>query len=384
MGDLMLEAFGVSSPAETLYLHLLHDPDLRFDELTRQLGWNADEVRTALDELSRLALLRTSLENPLALRPVAPDVGLESLLARRQAELLARQHQLEAGRATLAMLVAEYAERRPQGDRNMIEEIVGLDEVRSRLESLSAATRSEVLSLMPDGAQRPETMEASKPLDAALLGRGVRMCTVYLASVRNDPASVAYTSWLSGIGGQVRTVPTLPLRLIIVDRSTALIPINPGDSSVGAAVLTGGGAVSAMCALFDQIWQAATPLGLPAPRDDQGLGADEREVLRMLANGDTDDLIARRLSVSTRTVGRLASELMRRLGTRSRFQMGVRASELGWLRTPQEEPVLSGAGAEDGPGPEPEPEPDNEHEPEPEPEPERDMSTHDAGVSAIS
>jgi DNA-binding CsgD family transcriptional regulator len=201
---------------------------------------------------------------------------------------------------------------------------------------LSAQAQTEVIALIPDPVQRPDTLAASKPLDAALLERGVAMRTIYLNSIRNDPPSIAYTDWLSGIGGRIRTAPTVPLRMIIFDRRTALVPIDPDDTSAGATVLTGAGAVSAMCALFEQIWATANPLGLPNPLDAQGLGPEEREILRMLANGETDEHIARRMGVSTRTVGRKASELMRRLGTRSRFQMGVRACELGWLDPPQE------------------------------------------------
>ncbi|MEY9932413.1 DNA-binding CsgD family transcriptional regulator/sugar-specific transcriptional regulator TrmB [Catenulispora sp. GP43] len=332
----MLEAFGVSPAAEKLYLYLLREPDLRVEAISAALGWAEGDVRTALDELSGLALLRTSPAHPRTLRPVAPDVGLESLLARLQAELVARQHQLESGRAAVAMLTAEYAELHPRGERTVTEELIGVDEVRLRLKTLTAQAQNELLALVPDPVQRPDTLAASKPLDAALLERGVTMRTVYLNSIRNDPASIAYTDWLAGIGGRIRTAPTVPLRLIIVDRATALVPIDPRDSSAGATVLTGAGAVSAMCALFEQIWNAARPLGLPSPRGAQGLGPEEREILRMLANGETDEHIARRLGVSTRTVGRKASELMRRLGTRSRFQMGVRASELGWLGPPPE------------------------------------------------
>lgn len=327
----MLEAFGVSSAAETLYLHLLRDPGHGMDELTHSLSWSRDEVRAALDELARLALLRASWENPLAMRPVAPDIGLESLLARKQADLVDQQHKIDQGRAALALVVAEYAESRPMGNRGVIEEIAGVEAVRARLELLTFRTRSEILALAPDGAQDPENLEAAKPLDRQLLERGVTMRTVYLDSVRNDPPSVAYAYWLRTLGGEVRTVPTLPLRMIVIDRSTALIPISPGDSSAGAAVLTGPSAVSAMCVLFDQIWRSAQPLGLPTVRDDNGLSPVEGELLRMLANGDTDEHIARSMAVSTRTVGRLTSDLMHRLGTRSRFQMGVRAAELGWL-----------------------------------------------------
>ena len=333
----MLEAFGVSSAAEKLYLHLLREPDVRIDAISEELGWPEDAVRATLDELSRLALLRTSPAHPRTLRPVAPDVGLESLLGRLQAELVARQHQLESGRAALAMLTAEYAELHSRGERTVTEELVGVEEVRTRMKVLSAQTRTELVALIPDPVQRPDTLAASKPLDAAILERGVTMRTVYLNSIRNDPASIAYTDWLSTVGGQVRTAPTVPLRLIIFDRTTALVPIDPHDTSAGATVLTGAGVVAAMCALFEQIWATANPLGVPISPDTQGLGPEEREILRMLANGETDEQIARRLGVSTRTVGRKASELMRRLGTRSRFQMGMRACELGWLDPPQEE-----------------------------------------------
>ena len=87
--------------------------------------------------------------------------------------------------------------------------------------------KSELVALVPDPVQRPDTLAASKPLDAAVLERGVTMRTVYLNSIRNDPASIAYSDWLSGIGGQIRTAPTVPLRLIIFDRTTAMVPIDP-------------------------------------------------------------------------------------------------------------------------------------------------------------
>lgn len=231
---------------------------------------------------------------------------------------------------------AEYGELHPRSERPLIEELVGVEEVRSRLKMLSAQARTEVVALIPDSVQRPDTLAASQPLDAALLERDVAMRTIYLTSIRNDPPSIAYTDWLSGIGGQIRTAPTIPLRLIVFDGKTALVPTDPQNASAGATVLTGAGAVTAMCALFEQIWATANPLGPPTPPDAQGLTPEEREILRMLANGETDEHIARRLGVSTRTVGRKASELMRRLGTRSRFQMGVRACELGWLDPPRE------------------------------------------------
>jgi len=57
----------------------------------------------------------------------------------------------------------------------------------------------------------------------------------------------------------------------------------------------------------------------------------ESVVLRLLAEGHTDDVIARRLGVSARTVRRIVTVVMRRLGARSRFAAGVHAVRRGWL-----------------------------------------------------
>ena len=330
----MLESFEVSQNAESLYLYLLRNPAFDLVAIADNMGWTPEVLHGALDELSVLALLRPSSDNPLVMRPVAPDVGLESLLVRQQAELLSRQQRISESRAALAMVVAEYAGATPLAQANVVEEVVGLDAIRDRLARLANDTRHEVLTFAPGGAQDHETMEASKPLDMRLLDRGVTMRTIYLDSVRSATASasVAYATWLTELGGEVRTAPTLPFRMIVVDREVALIPTNPDESSVGAAVLTGRGAVAALCTLFDQVWRTSTPLGYTASRDANGLTSHERELLRMMANGDTDGHIARRMAFSTRTIGRTIADLMVRLGVRSRFQAGVRAAELGWLK----------------------------------------------------
>ncbi|RPK62449.1 transcriptional regulator NarL [Streptomyces sp. ADI96-15] len=61
------------------------------------------------------------------------------------------------------------------------------------------------------------------------------------------------------------------------------------------------------------------------------LSEAEREVLRLMCAGCTDEVAARRLGVSLRTVRRMVSRLMARLDARSRFEAGVRAGQRGWL-----------------------------------------------------
>jgi DNA-binding NarL/FixJ family response regulator len=83
--------------------------------------------------------------------------------------------------------------------------------------------------------------------------------------------------------------------------------------------------------LFDRLWDTGTPFGETPRRDEHDLTPQERELLMLLGIGCTDDIAARRLGISLRTVRRMSSELMNRLGARSRFEAGVRAAKEGWL-----------------------------------------------------
>lgn len=60
--------------------------------------------------------------------------------------------------------------------------------------------------------------------------------------------------------------------------------------------------------------------------------AATQRLLRLMQTGATDRAIARELSVSLRTLHRRIARLQSLLGVQSRFQLGVRAAELEWLR----------------------------------------------------
>jgi DNA-binding CsgD family transcriptional regulator len=328
----MLEALGVSLDAEAVYRAMLAEPRIGVTQIAERLGWPVGRVRDGLDELARLSLLRPSWESPGSLRLVSPEVGLSSLLAEQEAELIERQRQIAASRAAVAAVVADYADLHPSRQHSDIEQLVGIDAVRSWLEERAHAGVGEVLTFSPGGPLSEQSMQASRPLNEEALERGTQMRTIYLDSARNDPATLAYLRWLAEAGGQVRTAPTLPLRMVIFDRRQALIPVNPEHSTSGAVVQRGPGMVAALCALFDQIWQTAKPVGQERQRDDQGLTRQEQAVITLLAEGWTDDVIARKLGVSVRTSRRITAELTQRLGARSRFQAGARAVERGWIK----------------------------------------------------
>jgi DNA-binding CsgD family transcriptional regulator len=325
----VFEAIGLDPTAEAVYRLVLSRPDLEVEQLAEQLELPADDVRRAISSLQELRLLRKEGSGK-DLELVDPDVGLAALLARSEAELSARQRQIEATRSAVNSIAAQYNGRHERALEG-VRLISGLDSVRARLEELAPTIETEIMSFVPDGAQRPDIMEASKPLDQQALERGVQMRDIYQESFRNDPATLQYVGWVASLGGQTRTVPSLPMRLLIIDRKIALVPLDPSDAREGAMELSGPGLVATMCVLFEQFWTAATPWTEPPPQDKFGLTRREREILTMLAIGHTDDWIARRLGLSLRTVRRVIADLMGRLDARSRFEAGVLAVRSGWL-----------------------------------------------------
>lgn len=157
-------------------------------------------------------------------------------------------------------------------------------------------------------ALRPAETIAGPVLDAA--GRGVRVRCVVPAGTLGQ--------WL---GVPVRYAAGLPGVLYVFDRRTALV----AAADEGSVLLRDRGSVALLCELFERMWCGAAPPGL------DGLTEQEAAAVRLLADGHTDDGIAKRLGVSSRTARRIVTGLIGRLEARGRFQAGVYAVWAGWL-----------------------------------------------------
>ncbi|GGY32923.1 hypothetical protein GCM10010363_11920 [Streptomyces omiyaensis] len=324
-----MEALGIQRSAETVYRLMLDHPEEGVAGLAARLDWPQEQVREALGLLAeaRLVAMEDESGTPVAFNP---EVSFSFLLARAEAELSRRRREVERAERAVADILAASAGG-PGPAHDVVERVTGLDAVRRRLASLAAGAREECLSLLVGGAQLPDTMDASQPLDQLALERGVRIRSIYQESFRNDQPTVDYVRWYCELGGEARTVPVVPLLMVIVDREAALVPVDPGDGRAGALEVRSPGLVHALGVLFDHLWEAGTPFGEAPRRDAHDLSPQERELIMLLAIGCTDDIAARRLGVSLRTVRRMSSELMSRLGARSRFEAGVRAVKEGWL-----------------------------------------------------
>ncbi|QES48886.1 helix-turn-helix transcriptional regulator [Streptomyces venezuelae] len=328
----MLVTLGLAVTSEAVYREMLADPLSGVSDICERLSLPESAVRTALDELADLELLRASRDIPGAMRAVSPEVGLELILRRQEEELLRRQQELARSRAAAARAVAEYADLQPNTTVDNTERLVGLDAIQTKLEVLAKEVSRECLSVMPGGAQSQASLDASRPLDEDAMARGISLLTLYQDSVRNDPATLAYARWMTQEGGLVRTCPVLPPRLLVFDREVAVVPVDPANTKLGALCTREPGIVATMTALFDQTWHTAVPLGADQTQETgTGLTPGEKELLNLLAGGLTDEAAGKRLGLSLRTVRRQMAALMERLGASSRFEAGLKAAQRGWL-----------------------------------------------------
>ncbi|MFJ6722307.1 MULTISPECIES: helix-turn-helix transcriptional regulator [unclassified Streptomyces] len=323
----MLEVLGLTTDATTVYQVMLDHPCYDVERIAAHCAMTPAEVHAHLDELCRLTLVRASAEWPGELRAVSPEIGLADIIAGQEAALADRQARLAASRAAVTRMVAERAEHRAHHG----EHLHGMDAIHDRLEQMGLAATTEVLSSQP-GNQRPEDLAASRPADVQALSRGIKMRTLYQDASRNQPHITAYAHWLLSQGSEVRTAPTIPQRIVVVDRAQALVPVDPADTRKGALHITEPGILTALVDLFEQAWNTAVPLGATHAQDPHTrLTATEREILRLLGAGLTDEGVGQRLNISSRTVGRHMSCIMERLGASSRFEAGIKAAQKGWL-----------------------------------------------------
>ncbi|SEM34813.1 helix-turn-helix transcriptional regulator [Streptacidiphilus jiangxiensis] len=327
----MLTPFGLTEQADRVYRLLLRRPGCPTDKAAADFGCPEAELTGALEELTRYGLLAPSWREDGWLHVVNPRLALDTLLAYQHAEIAERNRELARSQAAAEILLSRYTEQHGGEDGLEVEQFHGAEAVRARIADLLGQTNSESLAFVPGGAQTPEVLAASKETNAEPLARGVRMRTVYLDSIRNAPGTQEHARWLTDRGAEVRTVPTLPMRLWIADRELAMVPIDPSDSGAGAVLLRQPGAIAAFLALFEAVWASAVPFGETPRRSLDDPGSQSRELLRLLARGFTDEAAARRLGISLRSERRLITELMEKLDAKSRFQLGQRAAEHGFV-----------------------------------------------------
>ncbi|MFE3182944.1 LuxR C-terminal-related transcriptional regulator [Streptomyces violascens] len=219
--------------------------------------------------------------------------------------------------------------------------VKGVNAVRDWLMTSAMRCRHEVLLALPGDGRRPDStllemteplaslLEMTEPL-ASLLERGVKVRTIHQDTARHGTAIRTGMEGAVDGGGEARTSSGLLSPMVVFDRETALIPRADGQSAVAVSQ---PGIVHFMTEVFERLWVTAMPFDgqIRAARAGESLSGMRRTIVALLADGQTDAMIARRLGVSVRTCRNHIAKLYQELGARSRFQLGVLVTRSGLL-----------------------------------------------------
>jgi sugar-specific transcriptional regulator TrmB len=292
--------------AKALYLRMLQRGGVfRLDGLT-------DGDKAALGRLARAGLTAElqygywSLVDP---RRVATRLRDEYRAAA--AELLARADEPVRRLADLADAYDRAPRSAPGG--SPITHVDDLQEIQKRIEDLAADAKREVLTMQPGGARGADNMRMARTTARIHRDRGIELRTVYQPGARTDPATSGYAAYLSEIGGRVRILDEHFDRLLVIDRSVAVIP---GVADQRRAVFVEDPVlVATLVDDFERYWARAERVrwgctGAPDP------------LVALLAQGLTQRAIANRLGLSERTVTARITRLREEYDADTLFQLG--------------------------------------------------------------
>ncbi|WP_419992801.1 LuxR C-terminal-related transcriptional regulator [Streptomyces boninensis] len=307
----------------------------------------ADVVGTSVAEAVRIGerLLALHLLHPMpgeadVLAPVSPDAAAAGLLGPAEQEIRQLQRSVTVTRTNLLALLPMYFESRRRRNRMEAFDVISdAGVVQSMLYECGKRSTREVLTAQPGGARPSDLLDAAGSRTLERLERGLRVQHLYQHTVRSDLATTAYIREVSAAGAEVRTTDQLIDRMAIYDREIVFLPEqNVVGRNSGAIVVREPTLVAFLCKLYDHLWAQGTGYD-PLAEDTGAITEDlKRAIIRLMAQGHKDEMVARRLGMSVRTCRRHISEIMEELDSASRFQAGVNVALSGMLDLEQEPP----------------------------------------------
>lgn len=311
----------LSAKSRRLYRRLLElGPTSRADAKAK--GMDDD----ALAELLDYGLVREIADLLSALPPRTARGQIAVLANQRAREVL--QDAVEAEGFLVSCLTRE---EHPTGDDPPVELIVDRSEIVLLSTTLQRRAQREVLSAQT--SRFPEAYKDSVnvvgPIDTDIAA-GIRYRVIYAEELLKADIRRKEIEESVALGEDARVHPNLSLKFKVIDRSTALVPLDE-TAEAGALLIRS----APMCALlvdyFEKLWVESATVGQVDRGGPGAVKAIDMRVLAMLADDASDAIIARRLSLSERSVRRHVNSLLTTLGVQTRTGIVAAAARRGWL-----------------------------------------------------
>ncbi|MFJ8128970.1 helix-turn-helix transcriptional regulator [Streptomyces hydrogenans] len=325
----MLGAVGLDDVQEAAYRGLVRLGGAGPAELADRLALGEPAVAAALHRLEERGL--AARPRPGRWVPAPPGVALGALLTRR------RQVLDEAERTATALAATYRAEVSRRTTHELVEVVTGASAVSHRFLQLQMGAEEE-LCVLVTGAPVAVT-PTENPVEEAAVARGVAYRVVLEREALALPGQLAELTAGLGRRQEVRLTDKVPTKLVVADRTLAMLPLGAPGAEPAALVIHASGVLDLLLGMFERVWRAALPLGLGSDGElvedaPAGPDATDLRILALLLVGMTDASVAKQLRMGLRTVKRRVSRLMELAGGSTRIQLGWRAYELGWIGGP--------------------------------------------------
>jgi DNA-binding NarL/FixJ family response regulator len=324
---------GLDPHEELIYRHVLAAGSSSPEEVAAACGVSPDGARVSLESLRGRGLISRSA---VADRYFAVD---PRVAVRALSEHTAMQ--LERLRAGIPALAATYEEtQREAGQNPMVRVVEGGDAVGGWYNRLEHQATEEFLAF----DRPPYVLAPVNPMESVVIARGVSWRAVYSAASLEREGAWEEMRRSARSGEQARIAAELPVKLAIADRRIAIVSSSLDPDRPAAVVTEAPPLVEMLCAVFESYWNLAAEVPLAAT--DEGSGPlfdedpthvtsapspDDLAMLALFAAGVKDEVIARELGISARTLRRRSQVLLRSLDAANRFQAGAQAVRLGWI-----------------------------------------------------
>ncbi|MER7846681.1 LuxR family transcriptional regulator [Kitasatospora sp. NPDC096077] len=276
----------------------------------------ADTVQSLLD----LGLLKPYITTGSlgAVNPRAVSARLGADLRAAGTRLLQRAEQLPYLLGDLTDAYDTAPRRHDQTGTTRIVE--GADDIRHRIIQLSEELCHEALSLQPGGARPADAIDDIVAHAGSFVASGGSMRTIYESTARLDGPTVQLAARLTDIGCHIRVTAFALTKMMIFDRTVAVIPASADHNA--AAFVEDPATVAFLADVFERFWQLSEGVNWTALAAGSADSAMHEKVGRLLVQGLTQRAIAGRLGLSERTVAGHIARLRELYDAETLFQLG--------------------------------------------------------------
>jgi DNA-binding CsgD family transcriptional regulator len=325
--DSLITALGFTQSQERLYVRLLPQSGRELVSVAEALMTEPDALTLEMAAFVDRGLVR--VDSLTRVFVATPPEALATVLSETAAEAARTEARLRLVAGALPFMTTATARPRA-GEVYDVEhldgEISSGGNVGALLTALIMQSKGDLLQLRPD-QWRSATDDPMVSVLREVIGSGRRLRSIYpLRALQAAPDALTSRA---AIGEEIRLLPEVPTRMLVLGRTHAILPEPLGFADEPRSLIRQRGLVDALTLWFEELWEHAAPLP-----DLDGVSTTpdlRRFLLQQLATGAQDEQIARRLGISLRTVRRRIAEVLVELGAESRFQAGVEAVRRGWL-----------------------------------------------------